>query len=211
MPLSFVAKVRLLRRDYAEALQHAERTVQLAEEKGVAHFLNDALIWLGAALAGLGAADQGLDSIRRGIAGRRSRGSFVAWPLFLLLHADALSCAGEPDVALDTLEQALEWTQRGGDRHWSAEIHRRRGTIALVHARSGIDPEAELKHAIEIARSQGARSQELRAATSLASLWAEQGKRAEALALLTPIYGWFTEGFDTADLKDAKALLDQLG
>jgi predicted ATPase len=184
--------------------------VRLAEERGVVHFLYDGLLWLGWALAGLEAIDAGLDAIRRGIDGRRTIGSFVAWPLFLLVQAYALHRAGQSDLALDTLDHAIEWTRRGGDRHYLAEIHRRRATIALEHERSNIDPDAELRHALDVARSQKARSQELRAARDLARLWAAQGERQKARDLLAPVYGWFTEGFDTADLKDAKALLDEL-
>jgi adenylate cyclase len=210
MPVCFVAKIRLLRGEYVEARQHAERTVQLAEERGVAQFLCDGLLWLGWALAGLGTIDEGLDAIHRGIEGRRALGSFVAWPLVLLAYAYALHSAGRSALALDTLVEAVRWTRHGGDRHWLAEIHRRRATIALAHERSTIDPDAELLRALEVARSQGARSQELRAARDLARLRAEQGERQKAHDLLAPVYGCFTEGFDTPDLKEAKALLDAL-
>ena len=106
---------------------------------------------------------------------------------------------------------ALTEVARTGERFWEAELQRLKGQL-LLQAGSTSAPEAEacFHRAIEIARSQNARSWELRAATSLARLWAGQGKRAQAHDLLAPVYGWFTEGLDTADLQDAKALLDEL-
>jgi predicted ATPase len=99
-----------------------------------------------------------------------------------------------------------------GDVHWEPEVHRLMGDLLLRRNPSAPDrAEASYWRAIERARSQEAKSWELRAATSLARLWRDQGKPTEARALLAPIYGWFTEGFDTADLKEAKALLEELG
>ncbi len=98
-----------------------------------------------------------------------------------------------------------------GDAYWEPEVHRLIGDLLLRRNPSAADrAEASYRRAIERARSQEARSWELRAATSLARLWRDQGKHAQARELLAPVYGWFTEGFDTADLKDAKALLDEL-
>ena len=117
--------------------------------------------------------------------------------------------AGQFDDALAALDRAAETAAATGECHYQAELYRLRG---IVLAETGEHAEAAswFQRAIDTARSQQAKSLELRAATSLARLWRDQGKRAEAHDLLAPVYGWFTEGFDTADLKDAKALLDEL-
>jgi predicted ATPase len=123
--------------------------------------------------------------------------------------AEAHVAAGQLQDALAALDRAGETAAATGERHYQAELYRLRG---VVLAQTGKDAEAAacLQQAIETAQGQEAKSLELRAATSLARLWRDQGKRAQARDLLAPIYGWFTEGFDTADLKDAKALLDEL-
>jgi predicted ATPase len=123
--------------------------------------------------------------------------------------AEAQIQAGKFDHALTELDRATETAAATGECHYQAELFRLRG---IVLASTGEEAEALtwLQRAIDTARSQQAKSLELRAATSLARLWAEQRERRKAHDLLTPVYGWFTEGFDTADLKDAKALLDEL-
>jgi predicted ATPase len=112
---------------------------------------------------------------------------------------------------LSALTEALVETGKTGDRRWIAELYRLKGELGLQSEAGGQDEAEESFHrAIAIARGQHAKSLELRAATSLARLWRDQGKRQEARDLLAPVYGWFTEGFDTLDLKEAKALLDRL-
>ena len=111
--------------------------------------------------------------------------------------------------ALAALQEGLEIARSSGEHGWDAELHRLAGTLLLAENKL-TEGEASFQQAIRIAQAQQAKSLELRAATSLARLWGEQGLRGEARDLLAPIYGWFTEGFDTADLKEAKALLDQL-
>jgi predicted ATPase len=109
------------------------------------------------------------------------------------------------------LAEALTMVNNSGERNYEAELYRLKGELLLQHATgSGDEAEAYFCQALNIARHQQAKSLELRAAMSLARLWQRQGKRAEAHALLAPIYGWFTEGFDTADLQEAKALLAEL-
>ncbi len=100
--------------------------------------------------------------------------------------------------------------ERGGEHTWDADLYRVKGELMRLQGAGEPDVEACFHTALEIARRQGAKSYELRAAMSLTRLWQQQGKRAEAHELLVPIYGWFTEGFDTADLQEAKALLDAL-
>jgi predicted ATPase len=118
---------------------------------------------------------------------------------------------GDPEAGLTVLAEALRHGEHTGERYYEAEIHRLKGALLLQQS-SDHHPEAEtcFHQAISIAQSQQAKSWELRAATSLARLWQQQGKRAEAHDLLAPVYNWFTEGFDTADLQEAKTLLDAL-
>ena len=125
--------------------------------------------------------------------------------------AGAQQAAGQLAEAQATVATALAVAAQTGQPSWDADLHRLDGD--LLRATGGADDEAATRyhHALAIAREQGARSLELRAATSLARLWRDQGKRAEARDLLAPVYAWFTEGFDTRDLIDAKALLEELG
>jgi len=116
---------------------------------------------------------------------------------------------GEHGAALAAAREGLEMQDRTGQHRWEAELHRSEG-IALCGLNQLDEGQIALEEALRVARSQQAKSYELRAAASLARIWGEQGRRAEAHKLLAPIYGWFTEGFDTPDLKEAKRLLDEL-
>ena len=127
--------------------------------------------------------------------------------------AEAYGSIGQPAEGLSLLAEALTTVDRTGERGWEAELHRLQGEI--LRARAGEsqqvqEAEACFQQALAIARHQQAKSWELRAAMSLSRLWQQQGKRAEAYELLAPIYSWFTEGFDTADLQEAQALLAEL-
>jgi len=155
--------------------------------------------------------DDGKCLIRDGMAAVEATGARVAAPLNLTLLAEALALAGKIGEGLAILDDALARAAASGARGWDAEIHRLSGELTgrLPHP----DPakvEDSFRTALAIAREQGTRSYELRAATSLARLWHEQGRRGEARDLLAPVYGSFTEGFDTQDLKEAKALLEEL-
>jgi predicted ATPase len=118
---------------------------------------------------------------------------------------------GQPEAGLTALREALALVEKTGERYYAAELHRLQGELLLQHATPEV-PHAEacFQQALAIARRQQAKSLELRAAMSLSRLWQQQGKRDEAQGLLAPIYGWFTEGFDTADLQEARALLEEL-
>jgi predicted ATPase len=149
--------------------------------------------------------------IRDGLAAAEATGTRLSKPFYLALLAEALAFAGKTEEGLAALDDALATAAASGVKGWDAEIHRLRGELTgrLPHP----DPakaEGSFRTALAIAREQGTRGYELRAATSLARLWREQGRRGEARDLLAPVYGWFTEGFDTADLKEAKRLLDEL-
>jgi len=149
--------------------------------------------------------------LRSGIAGFRASGAEWILPFYLAQLATAHAKAGRVEDGLGRVSEALVLTEKSGVRWFEAELHRRRSEL-LRTGPPGAEAEAEacLHRAIVIARQQDAKLWELRAATSLARLWRDRGKRSEAHNLLAPVYGWFTEGFDTLDLKEAKALLDEL-
>jgi predicted ATPase len=187
-------------RDLAQAL------VALSTDQGFSHWLAAGHIHSGCALVELGQIHEGLAHYGRGCALRR-----VKIPLFLGALAEGHLRADNPAEALSIVEDALDRVRITGERWYEAELHRLQAEILLsVPGRGEFDAEGCIWRAIAVAREQSANMFELRAATSLARLWAEQGERRKAHDLLAPVYGWFTEGFDTADLKDAKALLEEL-
>jgi len=198
-------------RDVATVYACGNDGVAVASEHGFPLYAGAGRILQGWASAQRGEATTGIARIRDGLATFEATGARVFTPLFLTLQAEALALAGKIEEGLATLDDALAQAAVSGEHGWNAEIHRLRGELAarLPHP----DPakaEDSFRTALAIAREQGTRGYELRAATSLARLWAEQGRRDEARDLLAPLYGWFTEGFDTADLKDAKTLLAEL-
>ena len=130
-------------------------------------------------------------------------------PYHIALLARACEIAGQIEEAVTLLDDALQIVERTGERWFAAELNRHKGQLLLRQGQSEAAEELYRK-ALSIAEEQEAKLWELRAAVSLARLWGDQGRRAEARDLLAPVYGWFTEGFDTADLKEAKALLDEL-
>ncbi len=152
-----------------------------------------------------------LDELRDSVLGMSRLGVHIHRPYLMTLLARAYQQVGRIDEGLQVLDDAQRSIDARGERWWEAEVRRLRGELLLPRsATSANDAEAYIEQALDISRNQEARSLELRAAMSLARLWQRQGKRGESLDLLTPIYDWFTEGFDTVDLKDAKALLEQL-
>jgi predicted ATPase len=148
--------------------------------------------------------------LRDGSAAYRATGAEAWMPSYIALLAGAYEIAGQVEEALALLDKALQIVERTGERWFAAELNRHKGQLLL---RQGHWEAAEelYRKALSIAVEQEAKMWELRAAVSLARLRQDQGRRAEARDLLAPVYGWFTEGFDTPDLKDAKALLDELG
>jgi len=162
------------------------------------------------ALAGQGADDEAIARIREGVASWTRLGRTIFLPYGFAFLAEGLARHGDRLAALAALREGLETAAATGEHFWDAELHRLTGTVLLAENKLD-EGQASLQCAIRIAQAQQAKSLELRAATSLARLWGERRRRNEARDLLAPVYGWFTEGFDTPDLKDAKALLDELG
>ena len=153
----------------------------------------------------------GIARIRDALAANEATGTRVTAPLFLTLLAEALALAGKIEEGLGTLDDALAKAAASGETGWDAEIHRLRGELTgRLPYPDPAKAEDSFRTALAIAREQGTRGYELRAATSLARLWHEQGRRGQARDLLAPLYGSFTEGFDTADLKDTAKLLSEL-
>jgi predicted ATPase len=163
------------------------------------------------ALAMQGQAEEGMAQVRQGIASSRATGAANVVPYLCTFLADVSDHLGHTEDSLQALAEAHTLVEQHEERWWEAEISRLRGVLLL---RQPGTPQAEaetwLQRALDVARRQEAKALELRAAMSLSRLWQQQGKQAEARELLAPVYGWFTEGFDTADLQEAKALLDAL-
>jgi predicted ATPase len=201
----------VLARDVATVHAYGNDCVALASEHGFAHWAARGRILRGWADAQKGEATTGIARIRDGLGAAKATGAGVATPLYLTLLAEALALAGKIEEGLATLDDALATAAVSRETGWDAEIHRLRGELtARLPYPDPAKAEASFRTALAIAREQGTRGYELRAATSLARLWREQGRRDEARDLLAPVYGWFTEGFDTRDLKEARAFLDQL-
>jgi predicted ATPase/class 3 adenylate cyclase len=215
--LVFAAWVHHLRREWPLTYERAEATIALAAELGFGVYAAMGRIFRGWALAeqyaapgaGQGHVEEGMAQMQQGLAAWRTTGAAVFQPYGLALLAKASAQVGQHEAGLTLLAEALALTNDRGERRWEAELYRLQGELLLVRS---VEHEAEAEtsfcQALDIARHQHAKSWELRAAMSLSRLWQRQGKRVEAHALLASVYSWFTEGFDTADLQEAKALLE---
>jgi len=222
-------------RNYPLAYEHAEATFTLAAEHGLAWWTAMSLVFRGRALAAQGQPTEGISQIQQGLDACRALGAVVVWqPFYLALLADAYGQAGQAAEGLHAVADAFEVVNTTHERWYDAELCRLKGELTLQlgtmgsglevgssspqapslkpQVSGGVVREAEecFRKAIAIAQKQHAKSWELRAATSLARLWQQQGKTTEARDLLAPVYNWFTEGFDTRDLQEAKALLNEL-
>jgi predicted ATPase len=196
----------------ARAVQSADAAIAAAERDGWPLFVGWAGIFRGEALAALGQTEQGLAQIREGLATVSATGTEIFRPYNLAQLAKVCAIAGHIGEGLSAVAQALDLIERGGEGWWEAEAHRISGELLLKQSRSDLaEVRACFERAIRIARKRGARSLELRATTSLARLLKDTSSRDEGRAMLAEIYNWFTEGLETADLKDARALLDELG
>jgi predicted ATPase len=187
-------------------------------------------MYRGWALAEQGQGKEGIAQIRQGLTAYRATGAEMARPYFLALLAEAYGKVGQTDEGLSLLAEALALVDKNGERYYEAELYRlygelslqkesrvgiahhegtvtEAGTVGRAHPTAEDEAEACFLKALEISRKQQAKSLELRAATSLARLWQSQGKTTEAHQMLSEIYHWFTEGFDTKDLQEAKVLL----
>jgi predicted ATPase len=199
------------RREVRAAQERAEAAIVLATEQGFPYWRAFSALLRGWALAQQEQAKEGIEQIHQGLVAHRATGAELGRPYWLMLLAEAHGIMRQPEAGLTVLTEALALVDTTGERWYEPELYRLKGVLLLQQS-SDNHAEAEtcFQRSISIAQSQQAKSWELRAATSLARLWQQQGKRQEAHDLLAPVYDWFTEGFDTADLKDAKMLLDEL-
>ena len=209
--LDAASLVRQFRREGREVYGHAETAVNLSTEQGFPYWLALSIFLRGWALADLGQHEEGLSQMWQGLSDRRASGVEVMVPHLLSLLAEAYGNLGQVERGLDALKEGVQVMERTGEHWWKADMHRLQGELLLLQATPDVvQVESYFQQALEVSRDQQAKSLELRASTSLAKLWQSQGRRAGAYDLLAPVYNWFTEGFDTADLIDAKTLLDEL-
>ncbi|HOG45478.1 MAG TPA: AAA family ATPase, partial [Anaerolineae bacterium] len=208
------ATVRLLRREDEAAQPAIEALAELVAREGLVAMQVWAAVFQGWEQARQGQPATGIAAMRQGVEAWRAAGAVTGSIFQLQLLAEACRRSGRAAEGLGAVDEALALVERTGERCCEAELHRLRGELLAQApgAGPGVAREARacLRRAIEVARRQGARGWELRATMSLARLLDSQGRRAEAQEMLAAIYGWFTEGFDTADLREARALLDTL-
>ena len=201
--------------------------MELSREQGFAYYLMQGTLLRGRALAEQGHGEEGIAQMCQGLAAYRATGTETGQPPFLAWLAEAHKKVGQAEEGFTALAEALAIVNKTGERWYEAELYRLKGELTLQKlsvASSQLsvtnpqsptpNPHAEaeacFQKAIEIARRQQAKSLELRASMSLSRLWQQQGKKEEARQMLAEIYNWFTEGFDTKDLQEAKALLAEL-
>ncbi len=205
-----LAKQACVRGDVQVARQHAEEAIRLGQAHVVPTWTAMGAALRGWALVEQGHGAEGLVQLNKGITAFRATGVAHFVPLFLALQAEACLKTDRPNEGLAALAEARPLTQNGGDTYWLAEVDRLRGELIRIQEEDESKAETLFRSALETARQQEARMLELRAAMSLARLWQAQGKAQTGRELLTEIYDWFTEGFDTPDLQAASALLAEL-
>jgi class 3 adenylate cyclase/predicted ATPase len=213
--LAFTIIVHQFRREEQAVHERAEAMIALSNEQGFALWVAWVTILRGWAIAEQGQGEEGIAQLRQGMTAMRATGAEVFWPYFLALLAEACGKAEQAEEGLAAVAEALEVVYKTGERFYEAELYRLKGELTLQSKegmKSGVEAEVEacFQKAIAVARHQSAKSLELRAVMSLSRLWQQQGKQQEAHAMLAEIYHWFTEGFDTKDLQEAKTLLEEL-
>jgi predicted ATPase len=209
--LDYAAMLHQFRRERYAIHERAGAAIGLCAEQGFAYYLAWGTTMQGWAQVAQGQDVEGLAQMRHGLAALRATGASLRLPYYLALLAEACGRTGQASEGLSLLAEALAQAHKTGESWTAAELHRLKGELLLsVSADNHTEAEGWFHQALAIARRQQAKALELRAAMSLSRLWQQQGKRAEARELLASIYGWFTEGFDTADLQEAKALLEAL-
>jgi class 3 adenylate cyclase/predicted ATPase len=211
LALVWANRVHTLRGESRAALEGNEALIALSSEHGFPQLVGIGTFERAAELADQGQLQEGIAGMHAFLEVTRAAGAVLGLPMMLAPLAKAHDKAGQTDEALALVAEALEVAVKTGEREAEAEIHRVKGELLLARLPSDpVGAEAAFREALDVARRQSAKSLELRAATSLARLWQRQGRKKEARELLAPVYAWFTEGFDTKDLRDAKAVLEEL-
>jgi predicted ATPase len=206
-----ITQINKYRREVQATFERAEATIALSKEQGFSLWLGHGIPLRAWALVMRGKIDEGVAQIKQILANKKAVIPKASLPMYYALLVEAYGVAGEAEEGLYMVAQALALVEKTGFRFYEAELRRLQGELLLKQAApDSRQAEACLHRAIDLARSQQAKSLELRAAVSLSRLWNQQGKNKEAYRLLTEIYGWFTEGFDTSDLREAKTLLEEL-
>jgi predicted ATPase/class 3 adenylate cyclase len=209
--LYFASTLHIWRREVQSVQETLAAMMALSQEQGFVRWLGGGMIKQGWILAQQGAVQEAMAQMHQGISIWRTGAGEMGLPGNLARLADVYGKAGRAEEGLHILAEALAAIDKHAERYSAAEVYRIQGELLLFQATpDASQAETSFQRALDVARRQQAKSWELRAAMSLARLWQQQGKRAEAHALLAPVYAWFTEGFDTADLQDAKALLEAL-
>jgi len=214
--LNWTAWLHQYRREGQLTQERAEAEIALSNEQGFPFWVVVGTIERSWALAEQGQGEEGITQIRQGLAAYRDIGSELTRTHFLSLLAKAYGKTGQTEEGLTALAEALAFVDKTGERFYEAELYRLKGELTLAESsvqnlESKVKEAEECFHkAIEVARKQQAKSLELRAVMSLSRLWQRQGRKDEARQMLAEIYNWFTEGFDTKDLQEAKALLEEL-
>jgi predicted ATPase len=207
----YLSQLHMLRREADEGQRWADKQIEICEKYVLPLMLAQGRFHLGWALAERGHLAQGIELIRIGIKATRATGALMGFPFFLSVLASAYLDSGELRQAGAMLDEALSVATEARALYFFPEVLRTKGKLLFLQDHDHAEgAQVCFQQALTAAREQGAKSLELRAATSLARLWRNQGNHTEARDLLAPIYGWFTEGFDTRDLTEAKALLDEL-
>jgi class 3 adenylate cyclase/predicted ATPase len=209
--LTMAAVFHQFRREVQAVQEHAEELIALSTEQGFPLWLAYGTILRGWALSAQGEGAEGIAQVRQGPVAYRATGAEVHQPYFFCLLAEAYGKVGQPEEGVTVLGEALTIVDNTGERNWEAELHRLKGVLLLIQQAQKVGEAEEcFRKALDIARRQQAKSLELRVAMSLSRLLQHQEKQGKAHQLLVEIYGWFTEGFDTEDLKEAKVLLEKL-
>jgi predicted ATPase len=209
LALSHMAVLGTIGGDPRGALAKADEAIAISVENEFASTDHRARFFRGALLAQGGDPQLGIELMRSAMAAAEENSELNRRTVYLCHAATAHTSLGQPDIGLGLLDEAVQIAETTNARFFEAELHRLRGTVLLSLARKG-EAEAALRRALTIAQQQQARWWELRAANSLAQHLRDEGRNAEACSVLKPVFDWFAEGFDTPDLKQAKALLDQL-
>ncbi len=205
------ARLHQVRGEVTTVEERVKTMMELSTEQGFLAWIGHGMILRGWALCMRGRGEEGIEQIRQGLAAERGAGADLHRTHYLALLAEAYGATGKHEEGLATIDEGLAMVEKTTEGYSEPELHRLQGVLLLQkNGRDGSQAEACFRRAIDGARGRGAKSLELRAAMSLAGLWQSQGKGGEARRMLGETYGWFTEGFDTADLQQAKAMLERL-